>query len=210
MDKSVYDVGCFGLGFGLNYNPKYSFVNCIIQFYWLANLDPHNLLLSFLLSLLHTKEMPELLTWALLLDNQHQSGIFVHPSGVEKHLHECVDVLDKSYGCKQDCRIWVDQISSAQIGSDIWLVKFHKWELSGDVLQLCCLCCCKYLISELILELLHSSIAPMIPNIFFKKLNLNVYCPDKCYAGMYQGGERHCCLTTVLLNAEVYDCTFVS
>uniref|UniRef100_A0A7C8YP62 Sucrose-phosphate phosphatase n=1 Tax=Opuntia streptacantha TaxID=393608 RepID=A0A7C8YP62_OPUST len=144
-----------------------------------------------------------------LKSNFHQSGIVVHPSGVEKHLHECVDVLDKSYGCKQDCRIWVDQISSAQIGSDIWLVKFHKWELSGDVLQLCCLCCCKYLISELILELLHSSIAPMIPNIFFKKLILNVYCPDKCYAGMYQGGERHCCLTTVLLNAEAEGFTWM-
>lgn len=73
-----------------------------------------------------------------LKSNFHPSGIFVHPSGVEKHLHECVDVLDQSYGCKPDCRLWVDRISSAQIGSDIWLVKLDKWELSGGECN-CCL-----------------------------------------------------------------------
>uniref|UniRef100_A0A7N2LFW1 Sucrose-phosphatase C-terminal domain-containing protein n=1 Tax=Quercus lobata TaxID=97700 RepID=A0A7N2LFW1_QUELO len=41
--------------------------------------------------------------------------------------------MAKLYGDMQghQFRVWVDRISSAQIGSDIWLVKFHKWELSG-------------------------------------------------------------------------------
>lgn len=30
-------------------------------------------------------------------------------------------------------RIWVDRLSSAQIGSDAWLVKFDKWELAGEI-----------------------------------------------------------------------------
>lgn len=54
---------------------------------------------------------------------------------MEKSLNECLDELEKSYGHMQGCRfrVWVDRVSSAQIGSDTWLVKFDKWELSGDV-----------------------------------------------------------------------------
>ena len=62
-------------------------------------------------------------------------GIFVHPSGGEQPFHQCIDSMAKLYGDMQGhrFRVWVDRISSAQIGSDIWLVKFHKWELSGEI-----------------------------------------------------------------------------
>ncbi|XP_062175649.1 sucrose-phosphatase 2-like isoform X1 [Alnus glutinosa] len=66
-------------------------------------------------------------------------GIFVHPSGVEQPFHQCIDSMTKLYGDKQGhrFRIWLDRVSSAQIGSDTWLVKFDKWELSGDELHCC-------------------------------------------------------------------------
>ncbi|KAM7472670.1 hypothetical protein LguiA_010853 [Lonicera macranthoides] len=69
----------------------------------------------------------------------HPLSIFVHPSGVEHHLHQSIDAMGRFYGDKQgkEFRVWVDRLSSAQIGSDTWLVKFHKWELAGDD-QHCC------------------------------------------------------------------------
>ncbi|XP_008790096.2 sucrose-phosphatase 2-like isoform X1 [Phoenix dactylifera] len=70
----------------------------------------------------------------------HPSGIIVHPSGVEHSLHECIDAFAPCYGDKQgkQFRVWVDRVSSSQIGSDAWLVKFDKWELSDEGRQ-CCL-----------------------------------------------------------------------
>ncbi|KAK2634509.1 hypothetical protein Ddye_029301 [Dipteronia dyeriana] len=67
-------------------------------------------------------------------------GIFVHPSGIERPLHQCVDVMASLYGSEQgkQYQVWVDRVASAQIGSDTWLVKFDKWELSGEERQ-CCL-----------------------------------------------------------------------
>ncbi|KAK9733126.1 hypothetical protein RND81_04G045500 [Saponaria officinalis] len=68
----------------------------------------------------------------------HPSGIFVHPSGVQKCFDECLNALENSYGLEQGSRfrVWLDRITSAQIGSDTWLVKFDRWELSGTVLRL--------------------------------------------------------------------------
>ncbi|CAI9097542.1 OLC1v1034002C4 [Oldenlandia corymbosa var. corymbosa] len=61
------------------------------------------------------------------------SGVFVHPSGVEKSLGDCVDALRNCYGDQQgkSYRVWVDQVLPTQVGSDSWLVKYKKWELSG-------------------------------------------------------------------------------
>ncbi|XP_021773446.1 sucrose-phosphatase 2-like isoform X2 [Chenopodium quinoa] len=75
-----------------------------------------------------------------LKSNFLSSGVFVHASGVEKPLYDCLDALEKSYGHMQGRRftVWVDRVSSAQIGSDTWLVKFDKWELSGKECR-CCL-----------------------------------------------------------------------
>ncbi|KAK6147362.1 hypothetical protein DH2020_018274 [Rehmannia glutinosa] len=66
-----------------------------------------------------------------------KSGKFVHPSGIEQQLHDCVSSLRTCYGDKQgkQFRVWVDQILIEQIGSDSWLAKFKKWEQSG------CECC---------------------------------------------------------------------
>ncbi|KAI3443346.1 hypothetical protein Pfo_000011 [Paulownia fortunei] len=68
------------------------------------------------------------------------SGIFVHPSGIEQQLHDCVSSLRTCYGDKQgkQFRVWVDQVLPTQVGSDSWLVKFKKWEQSGEERQ-CCL-----------------------------------------------------------------------
>ncbi|KAJ7975910.1 Sucrose phosphatase [Quillaja saponaria] len=68
------------------------------------------------------------------------SGTFIHPSGVEYPLDSSTNLLRKSYGDKQGkhYRVWVDQVLPRQIGSDTWLVKFNKWELSGEERR-CCL-----------------------------------------------------------------------
>ncbi|XP_019108099.1 sucrose-phosphatase 2 isoform X2 [Beta vulgaris subsp. vulgaris] len=70
----------------------------------------------------------------------HTSGVFVHASGVEQPFYECLKALEMSHGHMQtfNFRVWVDRVSSAQIGSDTWLVKFDKWELSGKERR-CCL-----------------------------------------------------------------------
>ncbi|XP_004228616.1 sucrose-phosphatase 1 isoform X2 [Solanum lycopersicum] len=67
------------------------------------------------------------------------SGTFVHPSGVEKSLEECVNTLKKCHGDKKgkQYRIWVDQVLPTRVGSDSWLVSFKKWELCGEERQCC-------------------------------------------------------------------------
>lgn len=49
-------------------------------------------------------------------------------------MHQCSDLMENLYGDKQgkQYRVWVDRVSSAQIGLDAWLVKFDKWESSGE------------------------------------------------------------------------------
>ncbi|KAK6126514.1 hypothetical protein DH2020_039748 [Rehmannia glutinosa] len=66
-----------------------------------------------------------------------QSGIFVHPSGIEQSLHDAINSLRTCYGDKQgkQFRVWVDQVLPAQIGSESWLVSFKKWEQSGEALS---------------------------------------------------------------------------
>ncbi|WCJ19156.1 Sucrose-phosphatase 2 [Euphorbia peplus] len=68
------------------------------------------------------------------------SGTFVHPSGVEQPTNYCIDTMIKLYGRKQgkQYRVWVDQVSSSQVSSDTWLVKFFKWE-SSEGERRCCL-----------------------------------------------------------------------
>ncbi|KZV48989.1 sucrose-phosphatase 1 [Dorcoceras hygrometricum] len=68
------------------------------------------------------------------------SGIFIHPSGIEQSLIDCVNLLKTCYGDKQGkkFRVWVDQVLPLQIGSDSWLVKFKKWEQFGEERK-CCL-----------------------------------------------------------------------
>ncbi|PSS15836.1 Sucrose-phosphatase [Actinidia chinensis var. chinensis] len=62
------------------------------------------------------------------------SSVFVHPSGIEQSILDCTNVLRRSYGDKQGkrYRVWVDQVTTTEIGSNIWLLKFNKWEISGD------------------------------------------------------------------------------
>lgn len=71
-----------------------------------------------------------------ILFMQCPSGTFVHPSGIEKLLRDCVNSLKTCYGDKQGKQfwVWVDQVLPAQVGSDSWLVIFKKWEQSGETL----------------------------------------------------------------------------
>lgn len=79
---------------------------------------------------------PPFLTFIL----QCPFGIFVHPSGVEQPFHQCIDSVARLYGDKKEhqFRVWVDRVSSAQIGSDTWLVKFYKWESFGEICLISC------------------------------------------------------------------------
>ncbi|GAB2293690.1 Pre-mRNA-splicing factor spp2 [Dionaea muscipula] len=69
----------------------------------------------------------------------HPCGVFIHPSGAELSLHSCIDLFEKSYGDKQGkrYRVWVDRVLAASISKDAWLVRFDKWELSGEERQCC-------------------------------------------------------------------------
>lgn len=64
---------------------------------------------------------------------QDPSGVYIHPSGADHNLNEYINILRKEYGKKQgkQFRIWLDNVLATQISSDIWLVKFDKWELHG-------------------------------------------------------------------------------
>ncbi|KAL2326641.1 hypothetical protein Fmac_025699 [Flemingia macrophylla] len=69
----------------------------------------------------------------------HSTGNFVHPSGVDQPMHQTIDTLAKVSGDKkgQDFRVWVDRVSFAEVSLGSWLVKFDKWELSGNELRGC-------------------------------------------------------------------------
>ncbi|MBA0786913.1 hypothetical protein Gotri_000107 [Gossypium trilobum] len=62
-------------------------------------------------------------------------GTFVHPSGTEQPMSKCKDMMERLYGDKQGKQycIWLDRVSTSQIGSDAWLVKFDKWESTGMI-----------------------------------------------------------------------------
>ncbi|KAL6507804.1 Pre-mRNA-splicing factor spp2 [Orobanche gracilis] len=68
-----------------------------------------------------------------------KSGALFHPCGTEQPLHDCVSSLRTCYGDKQgkEFRVWVDQVLLVPAGSDSWLVKFKKWEQSGEERQGC-------------------------------------------------------------------------
>ncbi|XP_038905821.1 sucrose-phosphatase 1 [Benincasa hispida] len=74
-----------------------------------------------------------------LKNSFNPSGVFVHPSGLEQSLSDSLSSIRKHYGDSQgkQYRVWVDRVLPTKISLDSWLVKFDKWELSGEE-QLCC------------------------------------------------------------------------
>ncbi|KAK8586469.1 hypothetical protein V6N13_010061 [Hibiscus sabdariffa] len=67
---------------------------------------------------------------------------FAHPYRTIQPMNKCTDtnMIGMLYGDKQGKRyqIWLDCISISQIGSDSWLMKFAKWESTGED-RYCCL-----------------------------------------------------------------------
>lgn len=70
----------------------------------------------------------------------HSMAIFVHPSGVKRPLKHSINDMVMLHGDKRGKRfsVWVDQVYSAEIALNTWLVKFYKWELCGEE-KYCCL-----------------------------------------------------------------------
>ncbi|KNA05063.1 hypothetical protein SOVF_193880 isoform A [Spinacia oleracea] len=67
----------------------------------------------------------------------HPSGGFIHPSGEELSLYDSIDKLKKCYGDRQGTkyRVWIDRLLPTRISNDAWLVRFDKWETSGEERQ---------------------------------------------------------------------------
>ncbi|XP_022150700.1 sucrose-phosphatase 1-like [Momordica charantia] len=64
-------------------------------------------------------------------------GIVVDPCGVERGMEECIDAMrglygDNKKGKEMPFRSWIDRLSSTQIATDSWLLRFHKWESSSS------------------------------------------------------------------------------
>ncbi|XP_010427100.1 PREDICTED: probable sucrose-phosphatase 3a [Camelina sativa] len=66
-------------------------------------------------------------------------GIFVHPSGEEKLIHEWIDEMGNLHGDgkEKQFRIWLDKVSSSHISSDTWVARFDKHELSEGKVRSC-------------------------------------------------------------------------
>ncbi|KAI5394679.1 COMPASS (complex proteins associated with Set1p) component, variant 4 [Lathyrus oleraceus] len=69
----------------------------------------------------------------------HSTGNFVHPSGVDQPMQQIIETLPKVFGQKQglDFWVWIDRVSFAEVSLGSWMVKFDKWELSGNELRGC-------------------------------------------------------------------------
>lgn len=50
-------------------------------------------------------------------------------------MHQVIDTLEKAFGDKKDqyYRVWIDSLSFAEVSVGSWLVKFDKWEISGEI-----------------------------------------------------------------------------
>ncbi|VVB05642.1 unnamed protein product [Arabis nemorensis] len=66
-------------------------------------------------------------------------GVFVHPSGEEKLIHEWIDEMESLHGDAKEkqFRIWLDRVSTSHITSDSWLARFDKHELSEGKVRSC-------------------------------------------------------------------------
>ncbi|XP_031474982.1 sucrose-phosphatase 1-like isoform X2 [Nymphaea colorata] len=71
--------------------------------------------------------------------NLYPNGVIIYPWGVELSLCEAADALRQYYGGRKgkQFRVWIDRVSTAQIGSDTWLMRFNKWEFFEGKRQCC-------------------------------------------------------------------------
>ncbi|CAN8254590.1 unnamed protein product [Cochlearia groenlandica] len=66
-------------------------------------------------------------------------GVFVHPSGEEKPIHESIDEMENVHGDMKEnnFRVWLDKVSVSHISSETWLAKFDKHECSEGKVRSC-------------------------------------------------------------------------
>lgn len=128
----IQAIGHFGLGHNTSPRDVDDLSTCKLD-----NFNPgHELVLFYLLYERWQRAEVEQLSATIesLKKITSINGVLIHPSGIERLLHESIDAFAKSYGdkkCKQ-FRIWLDRVSSTQISSNAWLVKFDKWETSDE------------------------------------------------------------------------------
>ncbi|XP_020693101.1 sucrose-phosphatase 2 isoform X1 [Dendrobium catenatum] len=131
-------IGHFGLGPNISPRDVENLSTCKLD-----NFNPgHELVLFYLLyERWHREEVEQSATTIEIMKKiTSHNGVLIHPSGVERPLHECIDAFSACYGDKKgrQFRVWLDRVSSTQIHPDAWLVKFDKWEKSDEGRR-CCL-----------------------------------------------------------------------
>lgn len=130
-------IGHFGLGPNISPRDVVDFTQCHLE-----NVNPGHELVKFYL-LYERWRRAEVDNCEMYMANLKAicdpNGVFVQPSGNVQSLNDCIDSIRKSYGDQQGkpYRVWVDQVSATQISSGTWLVKFDKWELSGEERECC-------------------------------------------------------------------------
>lgn len=134
----IQAIGHFGLGPNISPRDVEDLSTCKLE-----NFNPgHELVLFYLLyERWHREEVEQSATTIEIMKKiTSHKGVLIHPSGVERPLHECIDAFAESYGKKKGniFRVWLDRVSSTQISPDAWLVKFDKWETSDEGRR-CCL-----------------------------------------------------------------------
>lgn len=130
-------------------------------------------------------------------------------------------------------RVWVDRVLSTPIGSNTWLVKFDKWELSGESVFFIkvvyhCIWFCGHLFFSSMLTLYphlekkekrkqyyeHVQACIMFLNVCYMPLpkshsvlfnvgSIGNDFPPLIALLILVGDERCCCVTTAKLNAQV-------
>ncbi|GMH03240.1 hypothetical protein Nepgr_005079 [Nepenthes gracilis] len=133
----IQAIGHFGLGSSVSPRNVTNFTGCEME-----NFNPNHEIVKFYLFFERWRraEVDSSAAYCASIEAVcHPSGVFIHPSGAELSLHDCIKSLRKCYGDRQgtNYRVWVDRVLPTRISSGAWLVRFDRWELSGEERRCC-------------------------------------------------------------------------
>ncbi|ESQ30341.1 hypothetical protein EUTSA_v10011514mg [Eutrema salsugineum] len=133
----IQAIGHFKLGPNLSPRDVSDFLECKVD-----NVNPGHLVVKFFLFCERWRrgEVENCETYtASLKASCHPAGVFVHPSGAEKSLRDTIDELGKYHGDKKakKFRVWTDQVLATDTSHGTWIVKFDKWEQTGNERKCC-------------------------------------------------------------------------